>query len=75
LQRFCQRHESYRERASVCVHGDRAGTVSSQVNIIQEKRPELLYDFAAGPPCETAFQTVDVPNVIREGIRTAWFDS
>ncbi len=75
LQRFSQRHEPYRERESVCVHGDRAGTVSSQVNIIQEEPPEMLYDYADGPPCETAYRSVDVPNVIREGVRRTWLDS
>jgi len=41
----------------VCVHGDGFGTRSS--SLIRLGTDEASYDFAPGPPCETAFEPVD----------------
>jgi uncharacterized protein with NRDE domain len=41
----------------VCVHGDGFGTRSS--TLIRLAADETSYEFAPGPPCETAFEPVD----------------
>jgi uncharacterized protein with NRDE domain len=41
----------------VCVHGDGFGTRSS--SLIRLGTDETSYEFAPGPPCETAFEPVD----------------
>jgi uncharacterized protein with NRDE domain len=42
----------------VCIHGDGFGTRSS--SLIHFGPEETSYEFAPGPPCETAFEPVDV---------------
>ncbi len=42
----------------VCVHGDGFGTRSSSLVLLPESGP-ATYEYADGPPCETAFEPVD----------------
>lgn len=43
----------------VCIHRDQFGTRSSSLLYVGED--DVRYRFADGPPCETAFEPVDVP--------------
>jgi uncharacterized protein with NRDE domain len=43
----------------VCIHRDQFGTRSSSLLYVGEDGPS--YQYADGPPCETAFEPVDVP--------------
>lgn len=42
----------------LCIHGDTYGTRSSSLVVIRTSG-DVEYDFAAGPPCETSFETID----------------
>jgi len=39
-----------------CIHGENGGTVSASLLSVTD---EATYEFASGPPCETAFETVE----------------
>jgi uncharacterized protein with NRDE domain len=39
-----------------CIHGERGGTVSASLLTVGER---VVYEFAPGPPCETAFERVE----------------
>ncbi|AGN02270.1 hypothetical protein L593_11635 [Salinarchaeum sp. Harcht-Bsk1] len=49
----------------VCLHHDRFGTRSSSLVTIGADGA-TTYDFADGPPCETAYAPVEMPAVLRE---------
>ncbi|AEH37901.1 NRDE family protein [Halopiger xanaduensis] len=47
----------------VCIHGDGFGTRSSSLIALRDGGSESQYAFADGPPCQTAYETVDLPAV------------
>jgi len=41
-----------------CIHGERGGTVSASLLTVSPEG-DVVYEFASGPPCETAFERVE----------------
>ncbi len=72
LQNFCRQHRPFREHGELCRHGDDFGTVSSTIIILDFGRDRLVYDFAAGAPCETTYYSVDIPEEFEESFFDSW---
>ncbi|MGM0381504.1 MAG: NRDE family protein [bacterium] len=72
LQNFCRQHRSIRTHGELCRHEDNFGTVSSSIILMDLTRRRLIYDFAAGAPCETTYYSVDIPEKFESSAVSAW---
>lgn len=81
LQHFCKRHDSFKNRESICSHDDESGTVSSAITILQDPgraheqgQASLMMNYSDGPPCETIYQARELPEIVARGFQSTWFD-
>lgn len=72
LRAFCRRHEGFLDRPYLCGHAEEAGTLSSSILAVDQRRVQLLFDFAQGAPCETPYRPQSLPTSFRQNVLRAW---
>ncbi len=67
LTELCRDHEGAAGTASLCAHGEHAGTVSSTVLLLGPEGTLNCYLHAAGPPCQSEYR--ELAATLRQGPR------
>jgi len=74
LQNFCRQHRSFHDHGELCRHGEKYGTVSSSIIVLDLERERLIYDVTEGAPCEATYYPVDIPAHFESSVLSAWRD-
>ena len=72
LQNFCRQHRGFGGHDAMCRHGEEAGTLSSNIIIVDLARQRFMNDYSSGAPCETTYNSIEIPREFEKSVLDRW---